>query len=156
MDVEEFLRGLDEPPEVLRSMDAFLADRRGFDPASWDADQERAARATVVETHAGHVVPSTRPHVDRGLRPGDVRVRTRAANSPPSARPSRRSSRPTTQRGRERPPSHAPQRPAWRPVVRRSATVLFGKTGHNLMRYRPDELGAAILAAAAPVVASNG
>src|SRR4029077_15594942 len=62
MDVEEFLRGLDEPPEVMRSMTAFLADRAGFDPASWDADQERAARATVVETHAGKVVPSTRPH----------------------------------------------------------------------------------------------
>ena len=54
--------GLDEPPEVMRSMAAFLADRAGFDPASWDADQERAARATVVETHAGRVVPSTRPH----------------------------------------------------------------------------------------------
>jgi pimeloyl-ACP methyl ester carboxylesterase len=62
MDVEEFLRGLDEPPEVLASLDAFLADRTGFDPASWDADQERAARATVVETHAGRVVPATRPH----------------------------------------------------------------------------------------------
>ena len=62
MDVDEFLRGLDEPPEVMRSMAAFLADRAAFDPATWDADQERAARATVVETHAGRVVPSTRPH----------------------------------------------------------------------------------------------
>ena len=57
MDVDEFLRGLDEPPEVMRSMAAFLADRAAFDPATWDADQERAARATVVETHAGKVVP---------------------------------------------------------------------------------------------------
>ncbi len=62
MDVDEFLRGLDEPPEVMRSMTAFLADREAFDPATWDADQEQAARATVVETHAGKVVPSTRPH----------------------------------------------------------------------------------------------
>ena len=62
MDIDEFLRGLDEPPEVLSSMRAFLADRAGFDPATWDADQERAARATVVETHAGRVVPATRPH----------------------------------------------------------------------------------------------
>ena len=31
-------------------------------PATWDADQEQAARATVVETHAGRVVPSARPH----------------------------------------------------------------------------------------------
>ena len=62
IDVDEFLRGLDEPPEVMRSMAAFLADRAAFDPATWDADQERAARASVVETHAGKVVPATRPH----------------------------------------------------------------------------------------------
>ena len=62
VDVDEFLRGLDEPPEVLRSIGAYLADRKGFDPTSWDADQERAARATVVETHAGRVVPAARPH----------------------------------------------------------------------------------------------
>ena len=63
MDVDEVpARNLDEPPEVMRSMTAYLADREAFDPASWDVDQERAARATVVETHAGKVVPSTRPH----------------------------------------------------------------------------------------------
>ncbi len=62
MDVDEFLRGLDEPPEVMSSMRAFLADRAAFDPTTWDADQQRAARATVVETHAGRVVPATRPH----------------------------------------------------------------------------------------------
>ena len=43
-------------------MSTYLADRAGFDPATWDADQERAARATVVEVPAGKVVPSTRPH----------------------------------------------------------------------------------------------
>ena len=62
MDADEFLRGLDEPPEVMRSLEAFLADRAAFDPATWDDDQDRAARATVVETHAGRVVPATRPH----------------------------------------------------------------------------------------------
>ena len=75
IDVDEFLRGLDEPPEVLRSMTAFLADRAAFDPGTWDADQQRAARATVVETHAGKVVPSTRPHAVGGERPGDVPLR---------------------------------------------------------------------------------
>src|SRR5207253_8493347 len=59
---DEFLRGLDEPPEVLRSMDAFLADRRDFDPQTWDADQERAARATVVEADSKRLAPATRPH----------------------------------------------------------------------------------------------
>ena len=82
LDVDEFLRGLDEPPEVLRSMDACLADRRGFDPATWDADQERAARDAVVETAAGHVLRAVRPHVVEAvvrtmfaLRPGRGRWR---------------------------------------------------------------------------------
>lgn len=59
---DEFLRDLAEPPEVLRSMDAFLADRRAWDPASWSRDEERAARATVVEVPAGHLLPAVRPH----------------------------------------------------------------------------------------------
>jgi pimeloyl-ACP methyl ester carboxylesterase len=54
---EQVVKALAEPPEVLRSMESWLADRRGFDPASWDADQERAARAQVTQRHAGHVVP---------------------------------------------------------------------------------------------------
>ncbi len=62
LDIDEFSRGLDEPPEVLASMRAYLADRAGWDPSTWDADQEKAARATVVETAAGRVVPATRPH----------------------------------------------------------------------------------------------
>ena len=63
VDVDEFLRGLDEPPEVMRSLTGVPAPTaRGSIPASWDADQDRAARATVVETHAGRVVPATRPH----------------------------------------------------------------------------------------------
>lgn len=61
----EFVRGLDEPPEVLQSMGSYLADRRAFDPATWDPDQERAARAAVDEKHAGHVAPVARPHVVR-------------------------------------------------------------------------------------------
>ena len=59
---EEWLHEIEEPPETLRSMEAFLADRAGFDPPTWDADQERAARATVVEAPAGRVVSVVRPH----------------------------------------------------------------------------------------------
>jgi pimeloyl-ACP methyl ester carboxylesterase len=66
MDAAEFQRGLDEPPEVLASMDAFLADRRDWDPASWDADQERAARSTVDEKYAGRVTPVVRRHALSG------------------------------------------------------------------------------------------
>ena len=62
----ELLRGLEEPPEVLRSLNRYLADRRDFDPASWDADQERAARAAIVELPAGRVVPSARAHALAG------------------------------------------------------------------------------------------
>jgi len=129
VDVDEFLRGLDEPPEVLASLDAFLADRRGYDPATWDDDQDRAARATVVETVAGRVVPATRPHALEAsvramfdYRPADVLARVTApivalaATSPPP------------DLGRVR-----------IDVIRLSAV------GHNLMRYRPDEVTAAIL-----------
>lgn len=63
LEVDEFLRGIDEPPDILRSLDAWLASRRAFDPSSWDADQERAARDGVVETAAGRVVRTVRPFV---------------------------------------------------------------------------------------------
>ena len=46
MEPHEWLPGLDEPPEVMRSMGAYLADRRDFDPATWDATRsaQRAPR----------------------------------------------------------------------------------------------------------------
>ena len=47
---------------MLASMGAWLADREAFDPATWDADQERAARAQVVETAAGRVKIAVHPH----------------------------------------------------------------------------------------------
>lgn len=55
MTPDEWLTMIAEPPEVLRSMAAWLADREAFDPATWGADQVRAARAEVVETAAGRV-----------------------------------------------------------------------------------------------------
>ncbi|HET9519684.1 MAG TPA: alpha/beta hydrolase [Candidatus Limnocylindrales bacterium] len=129
MEPDEFLRGLDEPPEVLRSMRAYLADRAGFDPATWDADQERAARATVVETPAGRVVPATRPHalvasVEAMFRHRPAEILSQvtgpivalAATTPPP--------------GPDLPPIE---------VVRLDAV------GHNLIRYRPDDVAAAIL-----------
>ena len=39
VDAAEYQRTIGDPPEVLASMDAYLADRREFDPATWDADQ---------------------------------------------------------------------------------------------------------------------
>lgn len=143
MDVDEFIRGLDEPPEVMRSIRAFLADRRDFDPATWDADQERAARATVVETHAGRVVPAARPHATeacvRAMFTYDplatllaVRANVVALIAGDDASGSRRRALADVSAARER--------TGLAPI----ATIEFGQVGHNLMRYRPREVAAAL------------
>jgi pimeloyl-ACP methyl ester carboxylesterase len=131
MDVDEFLRGLDEPPEVMRSMKAYLADRRAWDPSTWSADEERAARAAVVETPAGRLVGATRPHALEAC------VRTMFAYEPGVVLASIRA-----------------------PIVAvRQATASSGPIdvgvaltvmdlpapGHNLLRYRPAEVTATIL-----------
>jgi pimeloyl-ACP methyl ester carboxylesterase len=147
VDVDEFLRGLDEPPEVLASLDAFLADRRGFDPTSWDADQERAARATIVETHAGRVVPSARPHAIaacvRAMFTYDPAPVLSAVPSPVVALAaaddesgSRAAALVDVSAARVA-AGHAAI-----PVER------FAGDGHNLMRYRPREVSGAILSVA--------
>jgi pimeloyl-ACP methyl ester carboxylesterase len=150
LDIDEFMRGLDEPPEVMRSMTAFLADRQAFDPASWDADQERAARATVVETHAGRVVPVTRPHVTsacvRTMFDYDP-VETLGAVEAPIVALAAAASKDDEPGAREQAMEavDAARRAAGRPPVRR---VPFAHVGHNLMRYRPDAVSAAILSVA--------
>jgi len=147
VDVDEFLRGIEEPPEVMRSMAAFLADRQGFDPATWDADQERAARATVVETHAGKVVPSTRPHAteasvrvmfayDPIATLTEVRAPVTALVSADDELASRAAALAAASRARAAAGLTAIER------------VDFPHDGHNLMRYRPDAVSAAILAVA--------
>jgi pimeloyl-ACP methyl ester carboxylesterase len=144
IDVDEFLRGLDEPPEVMRSLVAFLADRRAFDPATWDDDQDRAARATVVETHAGRVVPATRPHAleacVRTMFAYDPVVTLTAVRAPITALLA------ADDESRSRMQALAAVSAArvddGRDAVR---GVDFGSAGHNLMRYRPAEVTAAIL-----------
>ena len=145
VDVDEFLRGLDEPPEVLRSLDAYLADRRGYDPSSWDADQDRAARDGVVETAAGHVVRAVRPHVVEALvqtmfgwdpAQGVVEVRSPVAalvalgagDADPRLAELRRMAEARTAAG------GGPIRVTGFPGV-----------AHNLMRYRPADVAAAVL-----------
>ncbi len=149
MDVEEFLRGLDEPPEVMRSMAAFLADRAAFDPATWDADQERAARATVVETHAGKVVPSTRPHAAEA----SVRAMFRYDPLAVAGRGRCARHRPHRRRRRGRVASQGAGcglvRPGGRGPWPRSVPRHIPHDGHNLMRYRPEAVSAAILSVAA-------
>jgi len=130
MDVDEFLRGLDEPPEVMRSMTAYLADRRAWDPASWDADQERAARAAVVETPAGRLVGATRPHALEAC------VRSMFDYEP------------TAVLSRVRAPIVAVRRAGAgspTPAGVEIAAIEVPAPGHNLLRYRPAEVTAAIL-----------
>ncbi len=148
LDVEEFLRGLDEPPEVMRSMTAYLADREAFDPATWDADQDQAARATVVETHAGKVVPSTRPHALEASVRAMFRydpLATLAAVTAPVVGDGGRGS---TRRGHGRRRWPRPRRPGRRPGGAGSSAASFDRVGHNLMRYRPEAVSAAILSIA--------
>jgi pimeloyl-ACP methyl ester carboxylesterase len=147
MDADEFLRGLDEPPEVMRSLDAFLADRAAFDPATWDADQDRAARATVVETHAGKVVPATRPHAleacVRTMFEYDPGATLAAIDAPVVAIAAADDE--TASRARALQWASAARVAAGRGPIR---VVSFGRDGHNLMRYRPEAVTAAILEAA--------
>jgi pimeloyl-ACP methyl ester carboxylesterase len=149
LDVDEFLRGLDEPPEVLRSMDAYIADRRGFDPPTWDADQDRAARDAVVETAAGHVVRAVRPFVVEAL------VRTQFAIDPAPALAAvdapvsvlvALASGDADVRLAELRRCGAARSAAGRGPLHVSGMPV----AHNLMRYRPAEVAAAILGAARP------
>ena len=144
LDVDEFLRGLEEPPEVMASISAFLRDRREFDRATWDADQEHAARATIVETHAGRVVPSARPHAT------EATVRAMFAYDPLAVLPDVDApivaliAMDDEERTRTRALAavSAAREANGRPAI---PAVVFGHDGHNLMRYRPDEVAAAIL-----------
>jgi pimeloyl-ACP methyl ester carboxylesterase len=141
---DQLVEAMAEPPEVMASMEAYLADRRGFDPASWDADQETAARAQVVERHAGHVGLVTRGSVLRrcvgamyGYRPLERVTRLRvpvtllvadATTADDEDARERRLAVDDLQRARR----DAGLEPL-------SVHVLEG-AGHDLMRYRPDEL----------------
>jgi pimeloyl-ACP methyl ester carboxylesterase len=149
VDVDEFLRGLDEPPEVLASMRAFLRDRRNFDPATWDADQERAAGAEVVETRAGRVVPTTRPHVlEATVRTmfDDHPVATLGMVSAPIIA-LLASDDEAGHRAAALAAASAARVDAGRDPIQ---AVVLPATGHNLMRYRPADVTAAILSLAAP------
>jgi pimeloyl-ACP methyl ester carboxylesterase len=148
LEPDEFVRTLDEPPEVLRSMSGYLADRQAFDSATWDADQERAARAAVVELPAGRVVSSSRPHAIAGsvaamfdYRPVDVLA---AINAPIVALMAAEDE--AGQRGRS-------LAEVVSGVVARGGRTIqvarFPHDGHNLPRYRPAEVTAAILGVAA-------
>jgi len=148
LDGDELLRSLEEPPEVLRSMDAWLADRRAFDEASWDADQERAARDAVVETAAGHVVRAVRPFVVAAMvptmlayDPADVLARVHA---PVTALVALAAGDPGPRLAELRRAAAARVAAGLGPI----AVAGFADSAHNLPRYRPADVAAAILGVA--------
>jgi len=147
MEPDEFLRGLEEPPEVLRTMEAFLADRRDFDPATWDVDQERAARATVVEAYSKRLTPATRPHAVAGS------VEAMFAYDPFVALPSVEAAIVALQAVDDEERTHGralaeAQRVLTAAGRRPMRVARFPDAGHNLMRYRPQDVTAAILTVA--------
>jgi pimeloyl-ACP methyl ester carboxylesterase len=131
-------------------MDAYLTDRREFDPDSWDSDQERAARAAVDEKHAGHVASVVRPFAlhatveamftyDPVAALANVRAPILVALAESGTADDdtvrdRLAALDDVQRARAAAGAHPM-------TVRR-----FARAGHNLMRYRPAELAAALLA----------
>jgi len=143
MEADEFLRTLEEPPEVMRSMRAFLADRKSFDPATWDDDQEAAARAAVVETRAGRVVPATRPHALEGcvraMFQYDPAATLAAVAAPVLALVAGENG--GGRRTEALVAASTTRVAAGREAIR---SVSLDPVGHNLMRYRPTEVAAAV------------
>jgi pimeloyl-ACP methyl ester carboxylesterase len=144
-DPQQVVKALAEPPEVLESMAAWLADRRAFDPPTWDADQERAARAQVEQTHAGHVVPILRRHALLGtvramLSYEPHRLLPRIAVPLLVAIAGTSAPDDETALDRELELQDALRLP--RGPVR---VVRYRSAGHNLMRYVPRELTAELV-----------
>jgi pimeloyl-ACP methyl ester carboxylesterase len=148
LDAAEYQRTIGDPPEVLASMDAYLADRRDFDPPSFDPDQERAARAAVDEKHAGHVAATTRPHAMRGAVEAmwSYDPVALAGLAQPLLVAIAESGTADDETARER-------NLALDDLLRLRASrgqpdarvVRFAGAGHNLMRYRPADLATALL-----------
>jgi pimeloyl-ACP methyl ester carboxylesterase len=150
LDPAELAAALAEPPEVLVSMDAFLDDRRDFDPATWDADQERAARSQVEQKHAGHVALVARTATIRGMVDGMFGYRpveTLTAAPVPLTVLVAGAGTADDETAHDRAVALdeviAARASAGMPPTR---VVTFPRTGHNLMRYRPDEVAAELLA----------
>jgi pimeloyl-ACP methyl ester carboxylesterase len=149
MTAADYQRTLGDPPEVLASMAAYLADRREFDPSTWDADQERAARAAVDEKHAGHVASVVRAHALRGAveamftyRPRDMLSRLDV----PLLVCVAESGAADDETVRERRLALGEIVGARASGGRATAVTTFSPAGHNLMRYRPEVLSKALLA----------
>jgi pimeloyl-ACP methyl ester carboxylesterase len=141
---DQLIEAAQEPPEILASMDTYLADRRGFDPASWDADQETAARAQVRERHAGHVGPLTKGSVVRRCIDSMYRyqpLESLAAVTCPVSLIAASPAGADDEDERERRLAIEDAQLARAAVGLALMTVCRHQgVGHDLMRYRPDDL----------------
>jgi pimeloyl-ACP methyl ester carboxylesterase len=104
--------------------------------ATWDADQEQAARAAVVETPAGRLVSATRPHAL------EASVRTEFAYRPTAVLPQVTAQIVVVRRTT---PGDEDETGVGDLVPPGARVVDVTAPGHNLLRYRPDEVTAAIL-----------
>lgn len=141
---DQLVDAIADPPEILASLETYLADRRGFDPASWDADQETAARAQVSGRHAGHVGPVTKSSVVRRCVDSMYRYQPLEALSQvacPVTLLAASSGTADDEDERERrlaiDDAQRARAEAGQPPMR---VHIHEGVGHDLMRYRPDEL----------------
>ena len=141
---DQLIEAMAEPPEVLASMETYLADRRDFDPGTWDADQERAARAQVSERHAGHVGLVTKGSVIRRCVAGMYAYRPLEALAAVGCPVSVLVAGATTaddedERERRLALDDVAQVRAEGGLDPPTVHVLAG-AGHDLMRYRPEDV----------------
>ena len=141
---DQLVEAMNEPPEVLASMTTYLADRRDFDPASWDDDQEAAARAQVTERHAGHVGPVTKGSVVRrcvaamyGYQPLEALAEVACPVTLVAASPGTADDEDERERRLAIEDAQAARARVGLPAM---AVHVHEGAGHDLMRYRPDEL----------------
>jgi pimeloyl-ACP methyl ester carboxylesterase len=141
---DQLVEAMAEPAEVLASMITYLEDRRSFDPATWDADQESAARAQVIEKHAGHVGLVTRGSVVRravdsmyGYSPLEALVQVLC---PVTVMVADNATADDEDERERRLALDDAQRARTDAGLAEMRVVIFGGVGHDLMRYRPDEV----------------
>ncbi len=149
MTPDEWLAAIAEPPEVLGSMAAWLADRAAFDPATWGPDHQRAARAEVVETAAGRVKLAIHRHALAAsikalwtYDPAMVLPTVEAEVVAIAARDSGEGRHLAALRE-----AAATRGAAGRGPIR---AVAFPELGHDLPRHVPGAIAAAILAVSGP------
>ncbi len=143
---DQLVEAMADPPEVLASMATYLADRRDFDRATWDADQETAARAQVVERHSGHVGSVTKGSVIRrcvgsmySYRPLDTITQVRAPVTVMVAGAATADDEDERERRLAIDDAQRARAAAGLPPLR---VRIFDGIGHDLMRHQPDAVAA--------------